>query len=154
MARFAVVLVLLYPVATVTAEPPKGGADPTGLSGYWKPVSVLFDGQEQFGDATARKAITLVVKDGEYRVYFCKDPAKDEHVRLVTAELKADPGEKTLELTVKDGDKKGRRCHGIYQLRDGKLHLCYGPADQPRPTAFAAPAGSQLFCEVWTPEKR
>jgi uncharacterized protein (TIGR03067 family) len=154
MARFAVVLVLLYPcLPAAAADPAKPPADPPGLAGFWKPESVVYDGAEQFSDPNARQSITLVVKDGEYRMYFCKDRAKDLHVRLVTAELKADPAAKTVELTIKDGDKKGLRCHGVYEVSGGKLRLCYGPAEKPRPTGFDAPAGSGYFCEVWATEK-
>jgi uncharacterized protein (TIGR03067 family) len=152
MARPAVVLLLFVPVLSA-AEPPAPTRDATGLTGFWKPESVVFDGEEQFGDAKARQAITLVVKDGEYRVYFCKDKANDLHVRLVTAVLKADAGQKTIELTIKSGEKKGLKCHGIYEVKDGKLRVCYGSVEIPRPTKFEAPAGSQLFCEVWSVEK-
>ena len=115
MARTAVVLVLLYPcLFAAAADPAKPALDQTGMGGYWKPESVIHNGEEQFSDPAARQAITLVVKDGEYRVYFCKDKAKDLHVRLVTAELKADAVAKTVALTIKDGDKKGLKCHGLY----------------------------------------
>jgi uncharacterized protein (TIGR03067 family) len=154
MARSAVVLVLLYPcLIAAAADPAKPAPDPTGMGGFWKPESVVYDGAEQFADTAARRAITLVVKDGEYRVYFCKDKAKDLHVRLVTASLTADAAAKTVELTIKDGDKKGLKCHGLYEVKDGKLRICYGPVDKPRPTEFAAPAGSGFFCEVWAAEK-
>ena len=158
MARFAVVLVLLYPCLVAAADdggdkPRRSPADPTGMAGYWKPESIVYDGAEQFSDAASRQAITLVVKDGEYRVYFCKDKAKDEHVRLVTAELKADPAARTVELTIKDGEKRGFACHGIYEVKDGKLRVCYGPVGKPRPTEFRAPAGSGYFCELWAAEK-
>jgi uncharacterized protein (TIGR03067 family) len=152
MLRITAVLVVLCP-ALASAEPPKPAADPTGMTGYWKPQSVVSDGVEQFQDSKSRDAVVLVVKEGEYRVYFYKDKAKDLGVRLVTAELKADDAQKTIELTIKDGERKGLKCHGIFEIRDGTLKLCYGPADKPRPTTFAAPAGSQLFCETWQAEK-
>lgn len=154
MARFAVVLVLLFPFVLATAaDPAKPALDPTGMSGFWKPASIVFDGVEQFADENARQAITLVVKDGEYRVYFCKEKAQDLHVRLATAELKTDATRKTVELTIKDGDKKGQKSHGIYEVKDGKLRLCYGPAEKRRPTEFASPVGSGYFCETWVAEK-
>jgi uncharacterized protein (TIGR03067 family) len=152
MPRMTAVLVVLCP-ALALAEPPKPAADPSGLSGYWKPQSVVSDGVEQFQDSKARDAVVLVVKDGEYRVYIYKDKAKDLGVRLVTAALKADATQKTIELTILDGERKGLKCHGIFEVRDGTLKLCYGPADKLRPATFAAPAGSQLFCETWQAEK-
>jgi|SRR5579883_431834 len=148
MARYAVGLVLLFSAAFASA------ADPTGVTGYWKPESVVFDGQEQFPDQAARKAVTLVVRGGEYRVYYCTDEKQDLGYRLVTASIRVNPAEKSVELTVREGERKGQKCHGTYEVKDGKLYLCYGPADKPRPTEFSAPAGSGLFCEVWAPEKK
>jgi uncharacterized protein (TIGR03067 family) len=152
MPKFLAIFIALCPAVAV-AEPPKPTLDPTGMTGFWKPESVVYDGVEQFADAKARDAVVLAVKNSEYRVYFYKDKANDLGVRLVTADLKADAVQKTIELTIKDGERKGLKCHGIFEVRDGKLRICYGPADKPRPIAFASPAGSQLFCETWQAEK-
>jgi uncharacterized protein (TIGR03067 family) len=121
-------------------------------AGYWKPQSVIFEGKEQMPDANSRASITLVVKDGEYRMYVLSDPQRKLHLRLFTADLKLDPASKSFELTVKDGDKKGQRRHGIYEHKDGQLKICYGPGEKPRPTKFEAPPGSEYFLETWTPD--
>ncbi|MGL6097432.1 MAG: hypothetical protein ACRC7O_16745, partial [Fimbriiglobus sp.] len=96
----------------------------------------------------------LVVKGAEYRVYYIKDAAKDEHFRLFTADITCDPAAGTFELNVKDGQRKGERRHGIYSVSGGSLRLCYGPADKPRPATYAAPKGSGMFNEVWVAEKK
>jgi uncharacterized protein (TIGR03067 family) len=147
MTRLAVIAVLLLPTVSLAD-------DTKAIVGFWKPVSVIADGVERFPEGKAREAITLVVKEGEYRLYHCIDAAKDLHHRLATAEIKLDPTTKGIELTIKDGPQKGQKSHGIYELKDGKFRVCYGPADKPKPTKFDAPAGSGLFCETWTPEKR
>jgi uncharacterized protein (TIGR03067 family) len=121
-------------------------------AGYWKPQSVVYAGKEQMPDPASRASITLVVKDGEYRMYVLSDPARKLHLRLFTADLKLDPATKKFELTVKDGEKKGQRRHGIYELKEGQLKVCYGPVEKPRPTKFEAPAGSEYFYETWTPD--
>jgi uncharacterized protein (TIGR03067 family) len=121
----------------------------TKLAGLWKPVSVRYDGQERFPEGKTRDDFTLVIRDGEYRLYFAKDRAKDEHVRLATAALTLTASTRTFEMTISDGPRKGQRLHGIYELKDGKLSVCYGPADRPMPTGFDAPPGSLLFSEVW-----
>jgi uncharacterized protein (TIGR03067 family) len=121
-------------------------------AGYWKPESIIYDGKEQMPDPATRASITLVVKDGEYRMYVLSDPQRKLHLRLFTADLTLDPSAKTFELTVKDGEKKGHKRHGIYELKDGRLKICYGPAEKPRPTQFAAPPGSEYFFETWTPD--
>ena len=121
-------------------------------AGYWKPQSVIYEGQEQMPDPSARASITLVVKDGEYRMYVLSDPKRQLHLRLFTADLKLDPASKSFELTVKDGDKKGQKRHGIYEVTDGQLKICYGPAEKPRPIKFESPPGSECFLETWTPD--
>jgi uncharacterized protein (TIGR03067 family) len=146
--RAAVFAVLVGGVSLAQSPAP-----PKPFDGHWKPQSVQFDGKEHL-DARMKSALTLWVKDGEYRVYFASDPAKDEHYRLFTADLALDAATKTFALTVKDGQKKGEKRHGIYEVKDGKLTVCYGPADKPRPTAFGTAPGNGYFCETWAPEKR
>ncbi len=123
------------------------------FEGQYKPESIQYDGKEM-ADPKTKAALTLVVKDGEYRAYFASDPTKDSHVRLFTATLAADTGAKTFELTVTDGPKKGEKRHGIYKLDGGKLTICYGPAEKPRPTEFRTTPNSGHFCETWAAEAK
>ena len=136
--------------ATALAQPP---APPVKLDGLYKPESIQFEGKEM-ADAKAKASLTLVVKDGEYRAYYAPDPTKDSHVRLFTASMTTDPSARTFELTVTDGPKKGERRHGIYKLDAGKLTVCYGPADKPRPAVFATSPNSGHFCETWVAEAK
>ena len=135
------------------ADPPAAGVV-TPFDGFWKPESIRYDGEDKVPDAKQRQLLTLVVKGGEYRMYVAKNAAEDQHVRLLTAALAVDPAAKAFELTVTDGQKKGDKFHGIYEAGGGKLKLCYGPAAKPRPTAFDAAKGADVFCEVWAVEKR
>ena len=150
MRVIALVVVLLAVGGMTQAQSPD--EEMKKWAGYWKPQSVVFEGKEQMPDPSSRATITLVVQDGEYRMYVLSDPKRKLHLRLFTAHLKLDPASKSFELTVKDGDKKGQRRHGIYELKDGQLRLCYGPGEKPRPTKFEAPAGSEYFLETWTPD--
>lgn len=128
-------------------------ADPNVvLAGFWKPMSVNYEGEEQINAETG-KGLTLVIKDGEYRVYYLSDPEKDLHYRLFTADLKLNPADKSFELHIKDGKMKGARRHGIYEVDGNKMKLCYGSMDSPRPKEFNAPKGSEFFSEVWVKEK-
>lgn len=128
--------------------------DAKKLDGKYKPESVQFEGKEQMPDAKTRAMMTLVVKEGEYRMYYLSDAQKDLHVRIFVADLKVEAGAKTFELTVKEGQKKGNKVHGIFEKTGDQLKLCYGPADKPRPTSFTAAVGSGLFSEVWVAEKK
>ena len=148
---FLLLVTLLGSAATAQTPMPESLKK---LQGFWKPESIQYDGKEQYPDVKQRALLTLVVKDAEYRMYCLSDAAKDEHYRLFTADLKLDPTTKTFELNVKDGQKKGERRHGIYEVTDKQLKLCYGPIEKPRPTKFEAVKDSECFLEVWTPEKK
>lgn len=154
MRTFAL-FALAFSAATAAATNPASVPEAVKqLNGYWKPESVLYEGQEQLPDAKSKELLTLVIKDGDYRMYYASDPAKDLHVRLFTAELRLDPTSKTCEINVKDGNKKGDARHGIYEMTGTQLKICYGPANQARPTKFEAPKGSGYFCETWVAEKK
>lgn len=156
MRSLVIAVVLLAGVGPAQAQAPNPISDELKkLTGHYKPVSVQFDGAEQLPqDAKSRNALTLVIEKGEYRAYFQPDPKKDSHFRLFTADLALDPAGKTFDLVIKDGQRKGERRHGIYEHAGSMFKVCYGPAEKPRPTALAAPKGSDYFFETWAIEKR
>jgi uncharacterized protein (TIGR03067 family) len=124
------------------------------LTGHYKPESITFDGKQQIPNPKAAEPLTLVIQNNEYRAYYQPNLAEDKHFRLFTADIIVDEASKTFTLFVKDGAKKGEKRHGIFTLSGGVLTLCYGPAEKPRPTSFAAPDGSEYFLEVWRATKR
>jgi uncharacterized protein (TIGR03067 family) len=121
--------------------------------GYWKPEKVEFQGKQQLAGQQAKDLMTLIVQGAEYRMYYTTDSAKGLAVRLFTGEFKADPATKTFEMEVKDGQKKGHKVHGIYEVNKDTLKLCYAPVNEPRPTKFESPADGEVFNEVWTYQK-
>jgi uncharacterized protein (TIGR03067 family) len=160
VGSFSTTLAQSPAVVPTAATVPTGAADDSiaeelkKLQGYWKPQSVIYNDAEQIPDAKARSLLTMVVTGSEFRTYYCRDVERDIHFRLFTADLTLDPTHHTFELTVRDGQKKGERRHGIYRLEGSTLTLCYGPIERPRPTEFAAPKGSGVFLETWTVEKK
>ena len=148
--RASQVLMLVVFGGTGTAADAPAAKAPDGV---WRPTSMEYEGK-QMADADAKQKMTLVLKDGEYRMFWATDAAKDEGVRLFTGDVTFDPAKGTFEIAIKDGQKKGEKVHGIYELKDGVLRLCYGPADKARPAAFASPEGSGYFCESWAAVKK
>lgn len=126
------------------------GPDARPKDGYWKPESVQFDGKEQLPDAKAREPLVLILAGSEYRMYYTTDAKAGKAIKLFVGDFKADPTTRQFELEVKDGQRKGMKVHGIYEVNGTQMKMCYGPSDQPRPTKFEAPAGSKLFSEVWS----
>jgi len=150
MRKLALIAMFVALTGFAVAQTPD---DAKKLDGKYKPESVQFEGKEQMPDAKTRAMMTLVVKEGEYRMYYLSDAQKDLHVRVFVADMKFDHQAKTFELTVKEGQKKGNKVHGTFEKMDDKLKLCYGPVDKPRPTNFTTAAGSGLFSEVWVVQK-
>lgn len=150
----AVVLAALTTGTVVSAQAPVVPPELKKLNGYWKPHSVVADGEEQMKSAEAKAGITLRIKDGEYALFQIKDAKDDTAFRLCTADLKLDPAAKTFELVVKQGYKKDQKLHGIYEHTSTEFKVCYGPAEKPRPTKYEALKGSDYFCETWVPEKK
>lgn len=131
-------------------EPPP---TPKDWGGVWAPVSCVYDGTEQMGDAKVKEAIRLSIEKGEYKLYYLTDPVEMIGKRLSAATLTVDEKAGTFALSITDGQKKGEKVHGIYELKGDTLKLCYAPADQPRPTKFDAPKGGTAFNEEWARAK-
>jgi uncharacterized protein (TIGR03067 family) len=130
------------------AEPPTPN-DMAMLQGYWKPLSIEFEGKPQVSSADELKKLTGVFDQSEYHLYF-KDGSK-EPLKLAVMNVTLDPttSPKTIVFEFARGELKGQKRHGVYEIAGNQLKLCYGPVDKPKPASFAAPAGSGLFLEVW-----
>ena len=151
----AVVCGLVGPA--VAQEPPAGvvpaaatapAGDLAAVQGYWKPLSIRYEGKPQMS-ADDLKKVTVVIEGGEYHLYY-KEPNKDP-LKLARTTVALDPtaSPKGITFEYQAGPLKGQKRHGIYEVAGNELRLCYGPADKPRPTKFDAPANSGYFHEVW-----
>lgn len=141
------------PPASLPASSDPPPPTPKEWVGVWAPVSCVYDGTEQMGDAKVKEAIRLSIEKGEYKLYYLTDPVEMVGKRLSLATLSVDEKAGTFALHITDGQKKGEKVHGIYELKGDTLKLCYAPADQPRPTKFEAPKGGVSFNEEWARAK-
>lgn len=151
LTTFAALIVAPAVAQTPVAAPPVS-AELQKLKGFWKCESIVFDGVEQMANPKERDALTLVVKDAEYRMFCVSDPVKNLHLRLFTGEIALDAVTHTFTLTVVDGREKGKKVHGVYELTAEQFKTCYGPADKPRPVKFEAAKDSGQFVECWKVE--
>ena len=130
---------------------PGADNDLQALQGNWKPTAVKWEELDQVtGDMLQQ--MTAVYDGSEYHLYFVdKGREGPRPLKLAVARVALDPttSPKTLTFEFARGPLKGQKLHGLYDLAGDRLRLCYGPADKPRPTAFAAPKGSNAFCEEW-----
>jgi uncharacterized protein (TIGR03067 family) len=56
---------------------------------------------------------------------------------------------KTIDLEITDGESKGQRWVGIYEVAGYVHRACFAPAGKPRPTRFASEAGSDHILWVF-----
>jgi uncharacterized protein (TIGR03067 family) len=103
------------------------------LEGTWQPTHVEIDGQPYKGDFSKDR---LVIIGKNYTMTGPK--VKMEGV------LKIDSGKtpRQMDTEVTDGDGKGTRTVGIYELDGDRLMVCYRVAPGGRPTEFATGADS------------
>ena len=136
--------------ASGTLPSPSLDSTPKAFIGVWVPVSCQANGAEQFGEKE-RKEFRLSIENGMHKLYLLTDPVKMEGVRIHAAKLSVDEKAGTFDLEVADSKlkAKGDKIHGIFAFDGDKMKLCYAPANQPRPTKFEAPKGSETLYEVW-----
>ncbi len=144
-------------LGTVTAQPP---ATPTGdlagLQGNWKPLAIQHEGKSQAPVEEMAK-LTAVFDGSEYHLYYAdksKSPPTVLKLAVMTVALDPNTSPKGVTFEFAGGNLKGQKRHGIYEVAGNELKLCYGPVERPRPTQFAAPAGSGHFFEVWAKQPK
>jgi uncharacterized protein (TIGR03067 family) len=126
--------------AVVNAEGKGAPTDQEKIQGTWTFVSGESDGKavppEKIKDSTVVIGKdTILVRDGNnkktWEVGYRLDPTKS-------------PRAITMQLT--EGDQKGRKTDGIYQLEGDSLKLCYALPGGARPSGFTTRAGGKTNC--------
>ena len=168
MLRVSALLLGVFAMSAIaTADPPPESppapapvpAAPTGdlekLQGYWKPLQCDFEGKAQM-PAEVMQQVTVVFDKSEYHLYFKDEKAigpngKPVVLRLALANVALDvsTSPRTITFEFAEGPFKGQKRHGIYELAGNQLKMCYGPADNPKPSKFESGANSGYFLETW-----
>ena len=117
------------------------------LEGEWSLVSAERDGQmipEEFAKTGKR-----VAKDGVTTVSF------GDRV-LMKAKFTVNPSQKpkTIDYAVTEGDNKGKKQLGIYELKGDTAKFCFAAPGDKRPTGFSAKEGSGWTLSVWKRKKK
>jgi uncharacterized protein (TIGR03067 family) len=152
MLRFGVVLVvgLVGVLGTLAGKDPPAG-DLVVLQGNWKPLSVQYEGKPQMTPDEMTK-VTAVFDQAEYHLYYAdktKTPPTVLKLAVMNVTIDSTTTPKSIAFEYAAGPLKGQKRHGIYEVAGNELKLCYGPAEKPKPTQFAAPDKSGYFHEVW-----
>lgn len=148
MGRLGAVGVALMVTGSAVGQSPAG--DLGAVQGNWKPLSVQFEDKPQMS-ANDMVKVTGVYDHAEYHLYWADksvSPPKVLKLSVTTVAFDESTSPKSVAITL-TGKLAGQKLHGIYELAGNQLKLCYGPADKPKPTTFAAPPGSGYYLEVW-----
>jgi len=104
------------------------------LAGAWDIRNAQYNG----------KGMSLDRIEG-WTLTFSKDQFDLKQIEVIAGACKVDPTQKpkTIDIKVDKGRDKGKTLHGIYELDQNKLKICFNAADKAdRPTEFATKAGS------------
>lgn len=123
------ILALLVPAQSPASEVARH-------QGVWQVESFLRDGKET--DPAIARSITRTV-EGDHVVW------KRDGKSFAGTGLVLDPSAKPAAIDViPDGGKsRGDRVLGIYKYEGDELWICMADPGDPRPRAFASPAGSR-----------
>ena len=133
----------------VGAEPPSDAVkkELTQLEGEWVMVSGERDGQALPEEYV--KTATRVAKDGVSTVTI-------GGMVVMKSKYTIDPAKKpkAIDFEATEGEAKGNKLVGIYELDGDTLKFCLAPADKDRPTEFTAKEGSGRTMSVWKRAKK
>jgi uncharacterized protein (TIGR03067 family) len=104
--------------------------------GTWQVVSLEVDGNKA-NEEDAKKITVINEADGKWAI-----EVEGKVVAKGTSEIDPTKKPKTVDLTMTEGDDKGKTFLGIYELADDTRKVCLAQAGKDRPTELASSAGS------------
>ena len=131
--------------APLTADDARDEAikkDRKKYEGTWQVVALEVDGNKA-GEEDAKKITVINAADGTWTI-----EAEGKVVARGTSIIDPTKKPKTVDLTITEGQDKGKTALGIYEFSDGTRKVCLAPAGKERPTEFAAPSGSGRILAV------
>ena len=143
-----VLMSLAAAVLVVGADAPSDAVkkEMAQLDGEWTMVSGERDGQplpDNFLKDAKRVAkdgvSTISIGDRVYmKAKFSVEPTKKP---------------KAIDYEILEGQTKGKKVLGIYEIDGDKVKFCFATADKDRPSEFTAKAGSGNTLSVWKRKK-
>jgi uncharacterized protein (TIGR03067 family) len=142
-------LLALSAILLVAAEPPADAVkkDMSALEGEWTMTSGEREG-EAFPDEYVKSG-KREVKDGVSTVTIGDSI-------LIKSNFTVDPTKKpkAIDFEVIDGQGKGTKLHGIYEIDGDTMKICLTVADKDRPTDFTTKADGGRTLTVWKRVKK
>ena len=106
------------------------------IKGTWRVVAVEENGEKT--EIPKEGEVTKVVNDAEGGWEMFEG---GRSIAKGTSTLDPSKTPKSIDIVVTEGDAKGAKFSGIYELGDNARRLCFDPFGKTRPSAFAATKG-------------
>ena len=126
--RFALPAMLLFVGATIAADKKD---DATAFQGTWRIVNSK-KGDDK--DKEPVSAPTVVFEGDRYRI-----KAGDKVVESGTFKADGSKSPKRIEVASTEGMDKGKKWHGVYEIKGDTMRAVVGPTDRERPTRYDDP---------------
>jgi uncharacterized protein (TIGR03067 family) len=114
------------------------------FQGTWTFESVEVDGKKE-SSAWGEKLKNLKITFAGNKFTVKKG---DKVVQAGTQKLDPSKSPKAVDATVTEGNGKGRKMLGIYEIEGDTLKVCFDPEGKKRPTEFKSTAGSSTVLIV------
>jgi uncharacterized protein (TIGR03067 family) len=140
MRVFATALLMLAAVPSIADDK----AELKSIAGTWVPEKFEIEGS----DMTEKFNSVVLEMDGEkYTVTVGTLTDKG------TVSIDSSKTPKHLDVTGTEGVNAGKKYLCIYEIKDGKLTICYSMDDKNRPTKFETAKDSKTMLAVYTVKK-
>lgn len=117
------------------------------LEGTWRIISLEANGNKS-KDEDAKKFTVVNGSDGKWSL-------RSEGNEIIKGTNTIDPTlkPKTIEITLTEGQDKGKSFLGIYELGEKTRKLCFAPVGKSRPTKFTSTPGNEHILVTFEREK-
>jgi len=117
------------------------------IEGTWRIVALEVNGNKA-GEEDARKLSVVNGSDGTWRLL-----AEGKEISKGTSTIDPTKKPKTLDFTATEGEGKGNKYLGIYELGEKTRKMCFAPPGKERPTEFTTTPGSEHILVTFEREK-
>lgn len=129
---------LLLGAWAITSAPARAD-DAQDIVGVWEPFEVESNGNALPADAVKQTAVLLTFEITKDKI---STPLDDDDTEIGYT-LAPDSDPKGIDTVDLNGEAKGERHKGIYELNGDVLRLCIGGKDAPRPRRFTTKPGDE-----------
>jgi uncharacterized protein (TIGR03067 family) len=112
------------------------------FEGTWHVVALEIDGNK-LGEETLQKITVINEANGNVSI-----EVDGKVIGRGTTQIDPTKKPRTVDITMTEGDNKGKTYLGIYELGRDTRKVCYAPPDRDRPTEFSSAAGSGHYLFV------